>query len=964
VVRRGAGAPPGTVAELAGKQVVVQNGDIMDGWIPLKNVDVATVETTKDALNELAAGEHDCAIVPRIVALNNIERYKLEGLVVGKRPLFALEYCFMTRSGQNAVHANFNEGLKALEHSGELRKIRNKWLGTLDDGHQVFLRIVKIIGFASGVLLVCLAAMVLWSWSLRHQVAARTGELRASEGRLAATLQSIGDGVISCDTEGKVVDLNATTEMLTGWSAAAAAGQPITEVFNIVHAQSRETVDNPVWQSLRDCKVVALANHTVLIARDGSEHHIADSCAPIRHGDGPPVGAVLVFRDVTESYLQREQLQESEQRFSQLARASRTMVWEMDLNGLYTYASDMATEVFGYRPEELVGTKHFYDLHPEDGREQFKQETLAMMSGNESVTNFENRMLTKSGEVIWVNSSGIPLFDAQGRLTGYRGGDTDITVRKQVEQELRQATDIVENIQIGLHIYHLEDLEDDRTLRMVAANPASETLSGVKVDDIIGNTLDENFPLLRAMNIPQRYAEVVRTGVAKSYEDTHYGDDRVAHSVFSVKAFPLPNNRVGVAFDNITARKQVEDELIAKNAELEQQTALAQEMAANAEIAAAVKGQFLANMSHELRTPLNGIIAPSEMLLNLNPTSDQRELAEIICSSGRHLLKLVNDILDFSKIEAGKLRIQKIPCSIREISNQMLAPLALKAKGKGLQFDIRVDDRAPQYCLADPLRVGQVLMNLVGNAVKFTTAGHVDIDVALIERRPGTSLVKFSVTDTGIGILPNDADALFEPFNQGDNSSTRKFGGTGLGLSISKRLVELMDGEIGVQGEPGKGAKFWFSLPLADISAQEWFDDANADSTDDAATRMLEQFKVLVVEDNQTNLKVAVTLLRSLGVTEVATAENGALAIDILSTRCFDLVLMDCRMPVLDGYETTRVIRDPSSPVLDHQVRIVGMTANAMSEDRGKCLDTGMDDYLAKPVSAAHLRTALLEVCV
>ncbi|MBM4165101.1 MAG: PAS domain S-box protein, partial [Lentisphaerae bacterium] len=264
-------------------------------------------------------------------------------------------------------------------------------------------------------------------------------QLAASEEHLAATLRSIGDGVIACDRRGNVTSLNRAAEALTGWTTAEAAGKPVGEVFRIVNAQTRETAENPVFRALREGVSVGLANHTALIAKDGTEHQIADSCAPIRDASGTVSGAVLVFRDVTEEYQRREELRASKERFDALAEQSRTLAWEVDTAGLYTYVSHVAEMVLGYRPEELIGKMHFYDLHPEEGREAFKAAAFEVFARKEPFQNLVNAVQCKTGETLWVSTNGIPLLNPDGTLRGYRGSDTDITARKQAEEALRES---------------------------------------------------------------------------------------------------------------------------------------------------------------------------------------------------------------------------------------------------------------------------------------------------------------------------------------------------------------------------------------------------------------------------------------------------------------------------------------------------------------------------------------------
>lgn len=356
------------------------------------------------------------------------------------------------------------------------------------------------------------------------------------------------------------------------------------------------------------------------------------------------------------------------------------------------------------------------------------------------------------------------------------------------------------------------------------------------------------------------------------------------------------------------------------------------------------KANFLANMSHEIRTPLNGIIGITDFISNTNLSIEQKEYVETLKTSANLLLDIVNDILDFSKIEAGKLELEEAYFDLREIiaeTIKLFIPQAFKKKNK-LEFEI--EESVETFLCGDCGRLRQILHNLLSNAIKFTEEGKVKLKVL----RKKEDFLRFEISDTGIGIEESKIEKIFQPFAQADLSTTRKFGGTGLGLAISRQLVNLMDGEIGVESEISKGSKFWFTAKLAigkNPIAKETEKKLNS-------SVKIEEINVLIVEDNPVNQAVAMGKLRQFGIS-ADVAEDGLQAIEAVKNKDYNLILMDCRMPKMDGYEATQKIRRLKKET--GKIKIIAMTASVTAEERQNCLAAGMDDYLAKPVSLESL---------
>ena len=469
------------------------------------------------------------------------------------------------------------------------------------------------------------------------------------------------------------------------------------------------------------------------------------------------------------------------------------------------------------------------------------------------------------------------------------------------------------------------DFHPDFTIR--DSNPALETITGKPRAELVGEGLRETLPSIADEEIA-RIASIAFTGEPRRFDL----DAAEIDKVLEVTAFSASDGHIAILLNDVSERARIRHAL--------------EEAKETAEAASLAKSSFLANMSHEIRTPMNGVIGMLDLMMQGDLTDEQREQGEVIQSSAQALLRIINDILDLSKIEADQLTLEEIPFELRRELGDLVDLFSAKAKTRGLMLRFGVDPDTPAWLRGDPVRLRQVVGNLLGNALKFTEEGWVGLDISGREER-GRVALTISITDTGIGIPREQLGNIFQEFGQADSSTTRRFGGTGLGLSISSKLVRKMGSEIEVMSQPDAGSRFQFTLnlPVADPPVEQ--ETAAGDAGD------LHGLTVLLAEDNRVNQRVITTMLERLGC-RVHVASNGREAVEQVDAEAIDLVLMDVQMPEMSGLEATEALRENGKTL-----PIVALTANAMASDREACLAAGMDDFLTKPMRFDVLREAL-----
>ncbi|HSG68052.1 MAG TPA: response regulator [Bacteroidales bacterium] len=484
----------------------------------------------------------------------------------------------------------------------------------------------------------------------------------------------------------------------------------------------------------------------------------------------------------------------------------------------------------------------------------------------------------------------------------------------------------------------------DTKLNYILVNKAFERFVNLPFYGIQGKKVEDLLPDYKTNNYAEMEMEVIESGLPLyNIEEVIHKDGKEVWLTSNLA--PYRDNEgeiiglVGISWD-ITYRKNYEIELEAAKEQAEEGTR--------------AKSEFLANMSHEIRTPMNGIIGMAEIIKQANLGKQENENLDILISSTRSLLSLVNDILDISKIEAGKVDLEVEDFEIRQILKDIENIMYIKAEEKSLDYKTFINSNVPEFLCGDPYRLKQIILNLVNNAVKFTEKGHVHTFIDITREDAETITLEVKVVDSGIGISDDGKKNLFQLFSQVDTSTTRLYGGTGLGLSIAKRLVSLMNGEIGMESVMHRGSTFWFTASL-EKSSKKTTDAEAIDTRTILDEKPFKMLNILLAEDNEINQKIIQYSLTNAGY-KVDIAQNGQEAIEKYQSSAYDLVLMDVQMPLLDGFEATAHIRKMEAEGFNnHHIPIIALTANAMKGDREKCLDAGMDEYLSKPFTPNDL---------
>jgi PAS domain S-box-containing protein len=813
-----------------------------------------------------------------------------------------------------------------------------------------------------------------------------TNRLAAQRQEASVTLNAIGDGVLTTDGSDRVIYCNPAAARMLAMPAGQIVGQHIRMLLPSAFRDAAQALD---WQVQRIESTTG----------DGQKVIFDTSWSKLGAESGTAAGHVLALRDVTEQHLLDQKLHRELQLRQRALESVRQMLNTLspgpdqaaselpaddldaliggvvvlmrerefgrqaldnqkfaldqhaivsitDLRGTITYVNNRFCAISGFAMAQLIGATHRIinsGFHPPAFFADLWQ-TIA--AGR--VWNGEICSRSRNGSCYWVDATIVPLRDHAGVLTQYIAIRTDITARKQMEAEIKETVsllrDVTQNSPVAMF-----------NLRRGADGSASVSFCSPAVEGICGVTQQQAMADVNAvLNLIHRDDAAALNeaiGMSVLHNKPLALDFRILHKTSRAikwvhsESQPrrLPDGTVvwnGYLADISEARLASEELRRAKD---------------QAEAANRAKSDFLANMSHEIRTPMNGVIGMTDLALDTQLSDEQRGYLDIVKSSSESLLTVINDILDFSKVEAGKLLIEHIPFNLGRTIADTLKALAPRAHGKGLELACDIDPELPMAVLGDPGRLRQILVNLLGNAIKFTHQGEVVLSVSRVSTALGGNRVRFEVRDTGVGIAAEHLLSIFDPFRQEDSSITRKFGGTGLGLTICKRLAQALDGSIGVTSAPGQGSRFGLVIPLEP-------DPVPAEAPADAAP--LAGLRALVVDDNTANREILVRMLQSVGMTPVACA-SGAAALDWLRMHAgqgavpCELVLLDGQMPGLDGFATAQALREIPGCA---DMALLMLSSAGIKGDARRSRDVGFAAYLTKPFTREELLSVLRRV--
>lgn len=726
------------------------------------------------------------------------------------------------------------------------------------------------------------------------------------------------DPLVTINVEGKITDMNQATVNITGMSREQLTGTEFMGYFTEPD-KARETYRQVFTNgSVADSPLT-------LRSKDGKLTDVLFNGSVYKDDKGNVIGVVIIAKDVTaQKLLAKYSLS--------LIEASRDPLVVISPEGKITDMNEALANITGLPRQKLIGTDFLdYFTEPDKAREVYQEVfTNGFVIDSPLILRHQNGKLT---DVLF---NGSVYKDDRENVLGVVIVARDVTAQNRLS---KYALSLIEAIRDPLFTIDPEG-------KITDMNEATVKVTGVSREKLIGTYFFGYFT--EPDKARNGYQQVFEKGFIEDFPLT-IRDGKLIEVLFNGAVYKDGRGDVVgavVVARDVTERKRFENELIEAKSNAERS-------ARKAEESTKLKEAFLANMSHEIRTPMNAIIGFSDMLSKKSLRTEEKEYVRTIKSAGENLLTIINDILDISKIEAGMMTFESSIFSVKDTFKSLNVMMMGKAKEKNLELKFTCDEDVPDVLLGDHTRLTQIIINLTGNAIKFTEKGMVLVN-AKVCKANGEVLVEFSIKDTGIGIPQDKLEHIFERFRQAESQITRKYGGTGLGLSIAKQLVELQGGTLNVKSELKKGSEFSFCIPYKKSTGVKPKMDFLEKKYN---MKELTKLKILIVEDNQLNVKLLLSLFSENNL-KVEVAENGSMALDKIKENKFDIILMDMEMPVMNGYEAATIIRTE----LKNRIPIIAMTAHAMAGEKERCLSLGMNDYIAKPISANLLFEKMYEL--
>lgn len=762
-----------------------------------------------------------------------------------------------------------------------------------------------------------------------------------------AILNGMDYGIIYTDAAGLIRSFNRGAEKMLGYSSYELVDKKNPSIFHDHEEVSIKASElskelginfEPGFETLvyKSRQYATDTNEWTFVRKDKSRLCVMLSISAIRNSANDIIGYLGIARDITEQKKIQKDLKLSEERYRSIVEESSDFIYKCNKVGRFTYVNAVAERITGYTKAELL-QKKYSDLIKPEFRDTAIEHYRAQIADLKRTTYFELPIITNSGQEIWIGQS-VQLSELTSNKHEFTAHAIDITERKNYERTLQLQNDkyrnIITNMNLGL-------LEVDLDEKVQFVNQGFKTLSGFEAHEILGRKASDLFISKSDKNKVKEKTLQRQVGISDMYEvevRTKSGENRW----WMISGAPNYNDKgqligsIGIHLD-ITEKKELEFAL--------------QSAKQRAEESSKAKAAFLANMSHEIRTPLNGIIGMIRELARNSLPEKQMRYVDNASIASQHLLSVLNNILDISKIEAGELSLEKHHFKLRDTIKEVKSIVASRAREKGLLLNLDLREIKDVTYMGDSARIRQILLNLIGNAIKFTSQGGVFIECKIRNRMATHHSISITVEDTGIGMEEDYQQKLFKKFSQEDSSTSRKFGGTGLGMAITREIIQLMEGSINVKSKKNEGTfiELAFDLPVGDADMIER-QDREISSTN------LRGVNILLVEDNEFNRAVVCHTLNRLNC-NISEAEDGEKALALISKQKFDIVLMDLQMPIMDGFETTKVIREE----LKLNTPIIALTANAFKSELEQCLRIGMNDYVTKPFEEEKLINVILK---